>query len=284
MSEPYRYGIYEKALFKKPLPQLLEDAARAGFDNFELSLDETDERLGRLDWDWAERSSFRQTARDCGVQVYSTCFSGQRRFPMGTMDDEKRAYALKLMERAIQFCVDTGIRVLQVAGYDVYYEESSAETAKRYDEGLALSARMAERYGVLLGVEPVELYVTSVHKAMELVRAIGSPNLHVYPDAANLVTAGLDPIQEIRLGAGHMVGLHIRDATPSTCYNLPIGTGTLDFDGLFAALRELKFQHPILVELWYQDDPAGAAAVRDHLRFLKEKEMSAKAFPVKGDF
>ena len=200
------------------------------------------------------------------------------------MDDEKRAYSLKLMERAIQFCVDTGIRVLQVAGYDVYYEESSAETAKRYDEGLALSARMAERYGVLLGVEPVELYVTSVHKAMELVRAIGSPNLHVYPDAANLVTAGLDPIQEIRLGAGHMVGLHIRDATPSTCYNLPIGTGTLDFDGLFAALRELKFQHPILVELWYQDDPAGAAAVRDHLRFLKEKEMSAKAFPMKGDF
>ena len=128
MSELYRYGIYEKALFKKPLPQLLEDAARAGFDNFELSLDETDERLGRLDWDWAERSSFRQTARDCGVQVYSTCFSGQRRFPMGTMDDEKRAYSLKLMERAIQFCVDTGIRVLQVAGYDVYYEESSAET------------------------------------------------------------------------------------------------------------------------------------------------------------
>ena len=58
MSEPYRYGIYEKALFKKPLPQLLEDAARAGFDNFELSRDETDERLGRLDWDWAERSSF----------------------------------------------------------------------------------------------------------------------------------------------------------------------------------------------------------------------------------
>ena len=143
---------------------------------------------------------------------------------------------------------------------------------------------MAERYGVLLGVEPVELYVTSVHKAMELVRAINSPNLHVYPDAANLVTAGLDPVQELRLGAGRMVGLHIRDATPSTCYNLPIGTGTLDFDGLFAALRELEFQHPILVELWYQDDPAGATAIRDHLRFLKEKEMSAKAFPVKGEF
>ena len=115
-------------------------------------------------------------------------------------------------------------------------------------------------------------------------RAIDSPNLHVYPDAANLVTAGLDPVQEIRLGAGRMVGLHIREATPSTCYNLPIGTGTLDFDGLFAALRELEFQHPILVELWYQDDPAGATAIRDHLRFLKKKEMSAKAFPVKGDF
>ena len=64
------------------------------------------------------------------------------------------------------------------------------------------------------------------------------------PDAANLVTAGLDPVQEIRLGAGRMVGLHIRDATPSTCYNLPIGTGTLDFDGLFAALRNWNSSTP----------------------------------------
>ena len=67
MSEPYRYGIYEKALFKKPLPQLLEDAARAGFDNFELSLDETDERLGRLDWEAASvkppgTAAYRSTA------------------------------------------------------------------------------------------------------------------------------------------------------------------------------------------------------------------------------
>ena len=75
MSETFRYGIYEKALLRRPLPRLLEDAARLGFDNFELSLDETDERLARLEWDLGQRRQFRQAAEGSGVQVFSACFS-----------------------------------------------------------------------------------------------------------------------------------------------------------------------------------------------------------------
>lgn len=277
MNEVYRYGIYEKALFKRPLLQLLEDTARAGYDIFELSLDETDERLSRLEWNRGQREQFRRAAADSGVQVFSTCFSGQRRFPMGSLDPALRKRSLDLMEKAIQLCVDTGIRVLQVAGYDVYYEPSSLETEKRYSDGLFNSARLAERYGVLLGIEPVENHVTSVHKAMELVKLIHSPNLHVYPDAANLVTAGFDTCEELRLARGHMLGLHIREANPTTCYNLPIGSGTLDFDGVYRTLLELEFHGPIVVELWYQDDPAGARVIQEHLRFLREKETRARA-------
>ena len=277
MSELYRYGIYEKALFKRPLLQLLEDTARSGYDLFELSLDESDERLARLEWSREQREQFRRAAADSGVQVFSACFSGQRRFPMGSLDPALRKRSLELMEKAIRLCVDTGIRVLQVAGYDVYYEPGSPETEKRYSEGLFESARLAERYGVLLGIEPVENHVTSVRKAMELVELIHSPNLHVYPDAANLVTAGFDPCEELRLARGHILGLHIRDANPTTCYNLPIGSGTLDFDRVYRTLLELHFHGPVLVELWYQDDPAGARVIRDHLRFLKEKESRARA-------
>lgn len=277
MSEVYRYGIYEKALFKRPLPRLLEDAARAGYDLFELSLDETDERLARLEWDRGQRAQFRRAAEDSGVQLFSACFSGQRRFPMGSLDPALRKRSLELMEKAIRLCVDTGIRVLQVAGYDVYYEPSGPETEKHYSDGLFHSARLAERYGVLLGLEPVENHVTSVHKAMKLVNLIHSPNLHVYPDAANLVTAGFDPCEQLRLARGHMLGLHIRDANPATCYNLPIGSGTLDFDRVYRTLLELEFHGPIVVELWYQDDPAGAKVIRDHLRFFREKEARARA-------
>ncbi|MBQ6427042.1 MAG: L-ribulose-5-phosphate 3-epimerase [Clostridia bacterium] len=272
----YRYGIYEKALYKRPLPDLLDHAARAGYDNFELSLDESDERLSRLEWDRSQRLSFQRAASDSGVQVYSACFSGQRRFPMGSADETLRKTSMDLMRKAVRFCADTGIRVLQVAGYDVWYEPSTEESRKRYRDGLARAAVLAERSGILLGIEPVESHITSVRKAMELVREIGSPVLHVYPDAANLVTAGLDPVSELTLARGHMLGLHIRDANPHTCFNLPIGTGTLDFVGVYRCLAELDFHAPVLVELWYEQDPNGEHIIREHLDYLKTTERSVR--------
>lgn len=137
MREAYRYGVYEKALLKTPLPAMLDRAASLGFETFELSLDETDERLSRLSWTAADRRALRRSAEDAGVQLYSACFSGQRRFPMGSLDGETRRRSLALMEQAIHLCVDLGIRVLQVAGYDVYYEPRTPETGRRYLEGLA---------------------------------------------------------------------------------------------------------------------------------------------------
>ena len=35
---------------------------------------------------------------------------------------------MEIMEKAIQLAEDLGIRIIQLAGYDVYYEESSFET------------------------------------------------------------------------------------------------------------------------------------------------------------
>lgn len=48
-------GLYEKA---QPdaivLEEKLDNAARAGFDSFELSVDESDQRLARLAWGSAQ--------------------------------------------------------------------------------------------------------------------------------------------------------------------------------------------------------------------------------------
>ena len=49
-------GIYEKALAKDlSWPERLVLAKSCGFDFVEMSVDETDERLSRLDWSAAQR-------------------------------------------------------------------------------------------------------------------------------------------------------------------------------------------------------------------------------------
>lgn len=51
-------GIYEKALAKDlSWPERLVLAKSCGFDFVEMSVDETDERLSRLDWNAAQRAS-----------------------------------------------------------------------------------------------------------------------------------------------------------------------------------------------------------------------------------
>ncbi|WP_227588725.1 TIM barrel protein, partial [Klebsiella aerogenes] len=63
-----------------------------------------------------------------GVRVPSLCLSAHRRFPLGSEDDRTRERGLEIMRKAIRLAQDTGIRVIQLAGYDVYYQQATAQT------------------------------------------------------------------------------------------------------------------------------------------------------------
>ncbi len=60
------------------------------------------------------------------------CLSGHRRYPFGSKNPGIQKKAYEIMEKAIQFAADLGIRNIQLAGYDVYYEEADEEYKKRF--------------------------------------------------------------------------------------------------------------------------------------------------------
>ena len=271
----YRLGIYEKMLKPKPLFQMFEDAVNAGYDNFEISLDETDERLARLDWTQKQLSETETAAKKCGIHLFSACLSGLRRFPLGSANVTIEKQSLELMSKGIEFCASLGVRVLQLTGFDVYYEPQSEETSKRYKNNLFISSQMAAKAGVMLAIEPVEGHITSIHQAVDIVKEINSPWLQVYPDVANLVAMGFDPISELAYGDGHMVGLHIRNAVHGTSYNIPWDSGTLDFVGVFSQLQHMKFNSPIVIELWYEQGEEYLESAREAREFILRKIQEA---------
>ena len=250
----YRFGIYEKMLKAKPFPEMFEEAVMTGYETFEISLDETDVRLDRLNWTTDKFLQIQNAAKRSGIQLFSACLSGHRRFPLGSADKAIEKHGKDLLRAGINFCCDLGIRVLQLSGFDVFYEPHSEETSKRYIENLAFGTRIAEQTGVMLAIEPVEGHITSISEAMAIVNKIHSPWLQVYPDVANLVAMGFDPVTELVFGEGHMVALHVRDAHLGTSYNIPWGTGTLNFVGVFQQLQKLNFNGPLVVELWHEQD------------------------------
>ena len=73
---------------------------------------------------------------ETGVPIRTMCLSGHRKYPLGSNDPETCARGMEIMEKAIRLAEDLGIRIIQLAGYDVYYEEGSEETRERFEENL----------------------------------------------------------------------------------------------------------------------------------------------------
>lgn len=146
-------GLYEKA---QPdavsLEEKLVHAAQAGFDSFELSVDESDQRLARLEWGPDKISALRQAARRAGVSVATLCLSGHRRYPLGSADPGTVRRGMDILHRAIALAGELGVRLIQLAGYDVYYERSTPDTVKRFADNLLRGVEWAAAAGVMLGL------------------------------------------------------------------------------------------------------------------------------------
>lgn len=252
-------GVYEKALpIDVSWERRLELAAQAGFDFVEISIDESDTRLARLNWSASERAALRQALTNTGVPIMTMCLSGHRKYPLGSASPEIRERGLDIMHRAIEFAADIGLRIVQVMGYDVFYEPSNAGTEVRFLAGLEAAVRWAGEAGVMLGLENVDReLVDSVEKGLRFVRALNSPWLHLYPDIGNLVAAGHRPADQLPLATGHVVAVHVKDAWPGVLRGVPFEQGDVPFGETFEALAEMGFWGPLTVEMWAQMDDSG---------------------------
>lgn len=108
-------GLYEKALDPSDIWEIrLRKAKQLGFDYMEISIDETDARISRLYWSPEQIEALRQTCYSTGIQFQSMCLSAHRRFPFGSANPTIREKAYDIMQRAIDFSVAMGIRVIQL--------------------------------------------------------------------------------------------------------------------------------------------------------------------------
>lgn len=70
----YQLGLYEKAMpGTLSWREKLKTAKRAGFDFVEISIDESDEKLARLDMSTAERMALVREMSEAGLPIRSMC-------------------------------------------------------------------------------------------------------------------------------------------------------------------------------------------------------------------
>ena len=278
-NKPYLLGMYEKAV---PAELTFEEKLRAckegGFDWMEISIDETDEKISRLYWSDKEKNALVETMKEVKQPIYTMCFSAQRKYSLGSLPKEKHDKAMEIMELAIDFASDIGIRIIQLAGYDCYYEEANEETKEEFKKNLKIATRMAARKGVLLGFETMmdRDFIDTVEKAMEYVNYCESPYLGVYPDIGNLAGARNDfgytktVNEDLLTGKGHILACHLKETKPKTDRSVVWGTGLTDYESNLKVLKDLGVRM-FNGEFWCDYPDRWEENLKDSSTFLREK-------------
>lgn len=272
------FGLYEKALPKQlSWEERLSAAKGAGFDFMEISIDETDERIARLSWNKRERTKLMESIHRLNMPILTMCLSGNRRYPIGSEDEKTRQSGIQLIRNAIDFALDCGIRVIQLAGYDEYANPSTEATIRNFHDSLALSARYAQEKAVMLALETMENdLMDSISKAKAFVDSIQSPWLKIYPDLGNLYATGQDVENEFRLGMQDIVSIHLKDTLPGIVREIPFGSGNVDFVSFFRLMEREHYSGLYVAEMWTDETPKSVRAAKDAREFLADKLAQAR--------
>nr|WP_024838467.1 L-ribulose-5-phosphate 3-epimerase [Clostridium sp. 12(A)] len=256
MEKAYTLGLYEKSMPSwLGWKEKLEAAKAAGYDFVEISIDETEEKLSRLSMSQAERLELISMMKIVGLPIRTMCLSGHRKYPLGSHDPEIREKGMDIMKKAIQLSDDLGVRIIQLAGYDVYYEDSSEDTREYFLDNLKKATEIAAKAGVLLGFETMETeFMNTVEKSMEYVKLVSSMYLNVYPDIGNITNAaktyGIDALDDLKAGKGHLVAMHLKETVPGKFREIPFGMGHVDFERAIETAWELGIRK-FVTEFWF---------------------------------
>jgi len=280
-SKDYKLGLYEKSMpHELSISEKLYETGKAGFDFMELSIDESEEKLCRLKWSRNEREEIVHAMWQTGIPILTMCLSGHRKYPLGSLDPEIRNRSLEIMKDAILLARDLGIRIIQIAGYDEYYNPSTAETRQRFKENLFSMVHLAAREGVILAFETMETdFINTVNKAMDFVKQIDSPYLQVYPDIGNITNAAMKDghslLLDISSGKGHIAAMHLKETAPGKFREIPFGTGHVEFEKAIRTAKELGV-FLFVCEFWDMGDGKWREQLTGSYEFIKRAMENAR--------
>lgn len=279
-DRPYALGLYEKAMPPHlSWKEKLQSAKEAGYDYIELSIDETEEKIRRLSMSKEERLQLIEAMYETGLPVRSMCVSALTKYSLGNDNPAYCAKGMEILRGAVKLADDLGIRVVMIPGYDVYYGPSSVETKRRFLKNLKEAAEIAEKAGVLLGLETMENdFMNTVEKAMKYVVLCNSSYLKIYPDIGNLTNAAAvyqtDILEDLELGRGSITSMHLKETVPGRYREVPYGEGHVDFEQAIAKMWEMGVRRYV-AEFWYKGNaawPEDLQNVNQRMRRILDKQ------------
>jgi sugar phosphate isomerase/epimerase len=255
-----KLGCQEQLLPGADLQAKFDVARRAGFDGIELR--------ARGDGHFARRRPELRAAARAGVVMPTVCPDTDHF--IGDFDRRRRRDAVEQLRAQLSVIAELGGEgVLTPASWGMFSlrlppftpPRSLIEDRKVLLEGLMELAEHAAREGVWLAVEPLNRYedymVNRLEQAVDLAEQVrrdaGRDSVKVCADLFHLNIEEDDPARAIVAAGPWITHVHVDDSN-----RLQPGTGHLDFAGVFAALREIRYDGWLTLECRLRGDPTTA--------------------------
>jgi len=192
---------------------------------------------------------------------------GDTYHPSWIEDDERQretriGHTLGCIELAAQFSAKT--LSLQPGGPMIGTKISRAEAGERFAEGLSRVLPSAVRHGVTLAIEPEPgLFIQTSAEYLEFKNKFfrDDPIVRMNCDVGHLFCVGEDPADVIRAVPEQIAHVHLEDIGANHVHqHLTPGRGVIDFGSIFAALKTIRYDGWVTVELYpYESSAQGVA-------------------------
>lgn len=251
----YKIGLYEKAIRNSlSWKEKLQCTKECGYDYLEMSIDATEEKINRIYLKKEERKQIVDAMFETEVPIHSMSVSALTKYALGDPSLEIREKAMTIGEKSLELAAGLGVRTVMIPGYDIYYGESTIDTKKYFLENVTRLTEIAQREGVLMGFETMENdFMNTTAKAAKYVYMVHSAYLKIYPDSGNITNAAVadrhDVCEDLTLGNGMLIALHLKESLPGIFREVPFLTGHVEFERIIDTAWKLGVRR-FVTELW----------------------------------
>jgi D-psicose/D-tagatose/L-ribulose 3-epimerase len=260
-----RFGVSAWIYGEAPLEETLARIAAAGYDGVELP--------GEPDrWPAADVRRLLTRHRLAPVALTASCMFPATPRDLANPDPAIRAQAVRYLVDCTRFAAEVGAPITQMlaSGETRLAPLTTAEQEWRWSvEGMREAARVAERLGIRICVEPLNRYeaylVTSVAEGLRYLDDVGSPAVGLTLDLFHANLEEPDPAASIRTATSRLWHVQVADTN-----RRGLGLGHLDLAPVAAALSDIGYRGALVVEIMAPGpDPfraikdAGSAAILD---------------------
>lgn len=265
-----KFAICNETFQDWPLDRACAFAAECGYTGVEIAPFTLAARAG--DVSAAERVEIRRQVKAAGLEVVGLhwLLAKTEGFHLTSPDAEVRTHTADYFADLARLCGDLGGK-LMVLGSPVQRNLAEGMTKA---QGMACAAEVLcrllpvlEASGVVLALEPLgpqeTNFLLTAADAVELIDRVGSPQVRLHLDCKAMATEATPIVELIRQNRSVLAHFHANDPNRQGP-----GFGSLDFAPIFTALREVRYEGWVSVEV-FDYAPGIERLARESIEYMR---------------